>query len=188
MRARETTLLQIAAIVFLSACSAPPEITSSASTGAGPTDPGEQLPPPSSPAALMAACTEYHAAHREWFQRCEGYDLGQSRVDSLTRLCVTHATLPGMTVRAERLTECAASFGAASCGYLPPQCLTVEGSSNLTSEGASRPTRTWSVRTFPMGGVGPYYDYALFPRSQGTSPAGTPCDFFPSCSSKSRGS
>src|SRR5690349_3509585 len=111
MRARESNLLQmtaIAAIFLLGACGAPTEMKTSSSTGAGPTDP-IAVSPPSSPAALTAACTEYHAAHRQWFQRCEGYDLDQSTVDSLARRCATHATLPGMTVSAHRLTECAAS-------------------------------------------------------------------------------
>ncbi|MEP7123758.1 MAG: hypothetical protein ABJE95_22710 [Byssovorax sp.] len=178
MSAPESTLLRltaIAGIFLLGACGAPAELTSSTSTtGAAPTDPVAGSPA-SSPAALVAACTEYHAAHREWFQRCEGYDLGQPTVDALTQRCATRAVLPGMTLSAEVLTECAASFSVATCGYVPPRC--------LTAEGFFRSRRTWSIRTIPLGGIGPYDDYTLFPRSNGAAPAGSPCDFFDQCQS-----
>lgn len=178
MRAHESTLLRMAGvcwILLLGACGAPPEQASSTgTTGAGPTDPIVESPA-SSPEALVAACTEYHAAHRAWFQRCEGYDLGEATVDSLTQRCATRAVLPGMTVSAELLTECAASFSAATCGYLPPACLTVEG--------FFRSRRTWSVRTIPLSNIGPYDDYTLFPRSNGAAPVGSPCGFSDQCKS-----
>jgi hypothetical protein len=43
--------------------------------------------------------------------------------------------------------------------------------------------RTWSIRTSPLGGIGPYDDYTLFPRSKGAAPAGTPCGFSDQCQS-----
>ncbi len=179
MRAHESTLLRVTAISWiflLGACGAAAEPTSSTgSTGAAPTDPIPESPA-SPPAALVAACTEYHAAHREWFQRCEGYDLGQATAFALTQRCATRAVLPGMTLSAELLTECAASFSAATCGYVPPRCLSFEGF-------FSGPRRTWSIRTIPLGGVGPYDDYTLFPRSKGAAPAGTPCSFSDQCQS-----
>jgi hypothetical protein len=163
----------VAWISLLGACAAPAEQKASA-TGAAPTDPIAESPA-SSPEALVAACTEYHAAHRAWFQRCEGYDLGEATVDALTQRCATRAVLPGMTLSAELLTECAASFSAATCGYLPPKC--------LTPEYIFSSRRTWSVRTSPLGGIGPYDDYTLFPRSKGAAPAGTPCGFSDQCQS-----
>ena len=162
------------------ACSAG-EAASRAASGTGvPPDAGPEAGadadvPPGPTSALVNACTEYHAAHRAWFGRCEGYPLDAATVASATDACARHAALPGMTVTPAELHACAASIEVATCGYLPPACLSPDSSFG--------PSRTWSVRVLPAGSVGPYYDYTLFPRSQGAAALGAPCDFSDQCQS-----
>src|SRR5690348_4885901 len=103
MLASRSTSLRVAAISFVflvGACSASVDSTPE-NPGAHPAATGGDGIPT---AALVAACTEYHAAHRDWFQRCEGHDLDQATVDSLIQSCAYHAALPGMTVSVNQLT------------------------------------------------------------------------------------
>src|SRR4051812_15271452 len=105
----ESTLLRMAAIsiAFLAgACNA--SIDAPEADGGARTPESTGISPPS--AAIVEACKEYHAAHRAWFEQCEGHDLDQSTVDSLTDLCAHHAALPGVTVKVDQLAECASRF------------------------------------------------------------------------------